>query len=98
MEAAHPGRGQVHLQLHATTVAPHLDFQTVNLSGDASIYYVYAERSQAGHSTPSAIQIVTSTTQVSLLDAVKPPRSLKGFSKTGIILFECFNYGGELKC
>ena len=91
------GLTNAHYHQRADNLPTDLDFTTTNLSGDGSIYYLYPTPSQAGHSTPSAVQVVTSTTPVPIINAVKPPRSLKGFSKTGVILFETFNYGGASK-
>ena len=71
---------------------PDRSFAKVKLTGSDSIYYVYPEVNECGHSAPEKVQVVTSTEYVPLQF---PPKSCKGFSKDGIILFETFNYGGH---
>ena len=66
---------------------PDKNFTKVKLTGSDSIYYVYSEVNESGK-----VQVVTSTEYVPLQF---PPKSCKGFSKDGIILFETFNYGGH---
>ena len=72
---------------------PDEGFDSVRLSGSESIYYVYPETNMSGHVSPDAVQIVESSAEVPL--EVRPPRSCRGFSKEGIILFETSNYGGN---
>ena len=73
---------------------PDHHFTQVKLDGDQSVYYVYPEINMGGHSPPSVpAQVVTSTCYEGL--TLKPPKSCKGFSKEGIILFETFKYGGN---
>ena len=69
------------------------NFKEVRVTGSRSIYYVYPDYDQCGSSKPSNVQIVTSTSYVPL--QIQPPKSAKGFSKQGVILFETFNFGGE---
>lgn len=71
------------------------NFTEVYLTGGQSLYVVYDVIDLSHRVTPDRVQFVTSTTQVKL-DFV--PRSTKGHSKEGIILFETFNYGGTSQC
>ena len=72
---------------------PNNNFTDASLDGGKSIYYIYPDINQSGHATPSTIQILEDSTKQCL--TVKPPKSCKGFSKKGIILFETYNYGGQ---
>ena len=69
------------------------NFSRVKLTGNGSIYYVYPDTNLCHHSTPVKVQVVTSRDYVPL--TLIPPRSCKGFSREGIILFETFNFGGH---
>ena len=71
---------------------PDKNFAKVKLTGSDSIYYVYPEVNECHPNTPEKVQVVTSTEYVPLQF---PPKSCKGFSKDGIIIFETFNYGGH---
>ena len=73
---------------------PAKNFNKVKLDGDKSIYIVYPEKNQCGHGTPPDYQVVTSTDYQNLKPTLLPPKSAKGFSKEGIILFETFQFGG----
>ena len=73
---------------------PAKNFNKVKLDGDKSIYIVYPEIKQGGHGGPSDYQVVTSTDYQPLKSSLLPPKSAKGFTKEGIILFETFKFGG----
>ena len=73
---------------------PAKNFNKVKLDGDKSIYIVYPEINQGGHGGPSDYQVVTSTDYQPLKSSLLPPKSAKGFTKEGIILFETFKFGG----
>ena len=71
------------------------NFTQVMLTGEKSVYIVYDVPNLSTGYTPEKLQVVTCTDPVALNFT---PRSTKGHSKEGIILFETFNYGGESQC
>lgn len=72
---------------------PNNKFTEASLDGENSIYYIYPDVNQCGHGTPAKLHIMEGSTKQSL--KVQPPKSCKGFSRKGIILFETYNYGGQ---
>ena len=72
---------------------PNNNYREVSLDGKESIYYIYPEVNQCGHGTPAQLHVKQSSTRQPI--KVLPPKSCKGFSKKGIILFETYNYGGQ---
>ncbi len=73
---------------------PDKGFTHVSMDGTDSIYYIYSRVNQGGSSTPSILHIVENTEKMPLV--VMPPRSCKGFSKKGILLFSARGYGGNI--
>ncbi len=71
---------------------PDNGFTHVSMDGTDSVYYIYPKVNQCGSSVPSILHIMENTEKMPLV--VKPPRSCKGFSKKGILLFSTRGYGG----
>ena len=83
------------ISVEETNIPTNDNFTQVKLSGDKSVYVLYDVTDLSSGVTPDKIQVVTSTTPVPLNFT---PRSAKGNSKSGLILFETFNYGGRSQC
>ena len=83
------------ISIEETNIPTNDNFTQVKLSGDKSVYVLYDVTDLSTGLTPDKIQVVTSTTPVPLNFT---PRSAKGHSKSGLILFVTFNYGGRSQC